>query len=428
MTLSDTARILNGSPLSRPKNAIFVAIILVVLLLASLFSLFRGYFSALSPAAIQVFAISQVAVLMMTLLPLAVLWFLDRREPESRWLYLIAVLWGALIATGLALPLNEFIFKSLSDFVTVHPDIKAILGANAGKSLAAPIAGPLVEETTKGLGVLLLFWLLRSEFDNVRDGFIYGALVGIGFNLLEAPFYITNGFRNTGDIPLYFQIADRFALFGLAGHALYTGLFSMGLGLARQTTRRWLQIAAPIGGWLLGFSGHFLNNALGLFLALFVYVLTGKPIPDAPPTAAPDPAVVEPFLNQWVQHSAIRLIGFFPFFLIVGVMLWQSGIWERTVIQEQLADEGEPVITPEEYEGVKRDHIFRTRRIPGYNRRTAAAIVRAQDELAFRKWRLKHQGQNVNADALVTSWRNELRRLREATAPNAVLDRANGPL
>ena len=116
--------------------------------------------------------------------------------------------------------------------------------------------------------MLLLFWLLRSEFDNVRDGFIYGALVGIGFNLLEAPFYITNGFRNTGDIPLYFQIADRFALFGLSGHALYTGLFGMGLGLARQTTRRWLQIAAPIGGWLLGFSGHFLNNALGLFLAL----------------------------------------------------------------------------------------------------------------------------------------------------------------
>lgn len=416
MTLSDTARILNGSPLSRPKNAIFVAIILVMLLLASLFSLFSGYFSALSPAAIQVFAISQVAVLMMTLLPLAVLWFLDRREPESRWLYLIAVLWGALIATGLALPLNDFIYKSIGDFIAVHPDIKAIFGANAGKMLGAPLAGPLVEEITKGLGVLILFWLLRSEFDNVRDGFIYGALVGIGFNLLEAPLYITNGFRTTGDLPLYLQLADRFALFGLAGHALYTGMFGMGLGLARQTTRRWLRIAAPISGWLLGFSGHFLNNAIGVFLALLVYLLTGKPIPDEPKTAVPDPAVMEPFLNQWAQHSAIRLIGFFPFFLIVGVMLWQSGIWERTVIREQLADEREPVITPEEYEGVKRDRVFRTRRIPGYTRRTAAALVKAQDELAFRKWRLKQQGQDVNSDRLVLSWREELAQLRDRVA------------
>jgi hypothetical protein len=162
-----------------------------------------------------------------------------------------------------------------------------------------------------------------------------------------------------------------------------------------------------------------------LFLSLFVYVLTGKPLPDAPKTAAPDPAVVEPLLNQWVQHSALRLVGFLPFFLIVGVMLWQSGIWERNVIREQLADEQEPVITPAEYEGVKRDRSFQTRRIPDYDRRTSAAIVRAQDELAFRKWRVQQQGQDVNADALVTSWRNELRRLREANAPNAVLDGAN---
>ena len=114
--------------------------------------------------------------------------------------------------------------------------------------LTAPIAGPLVEETAKGLGVLLLFWLFRSEFDNVRDGFIYGALVGIGFNLQETPFYITKGFISTGDIPLYYQIADRLAIFGFAGHPLFTGLFGMELGLARQTTRRWLRVAAPVGG------------------------------------------------------------------------------------------------------------------------------------------------------------------------------------
>lgn len=413
MTSTDIARILYGSPLSRPKNAIFAVIILATLLVLSLYSLFRNYFSALSSADVQVFVISQVAVLLMTLLPLAILWFLDRREPESRWLYLIAVLWGAVIATGIALPINAAIFKGLGDFVTLHPEIKAILGEDAGRTLAPPIAGPIVEEILKGFGVLLLFWLFRNEFDNVRDGFIYGALVGVGFNLLETPLYITNGFHSTGDMPLYFQIADRFALFGFAGHALYTGLFGMGLGLARQTTRRWLRYAAPIGGWLLGFSGHFLNNAIGVLLSLFIYLTTGKPMAAAPQTATPDPAVVEPLLNQWVQHSALRLLGFFPFFLIVGVMLWQSGIWERTVIQEQLAGEEEPVITPEEYEAVKADRIFKTRRIDGTDRRTSAAIVKAQNELAFRKWRVQHQGQDVNQDELVASWRDTLGHLRD---------------
>ncbi|MGG6295605.1 PrsW family intramembrane metalloprotease [Leptolyngbya sp. AN02str] len=417
MPQADVARIFYSSPLSRPRNAIFAITVLATLLVASLYSLFRNYFSALSPADVQVFFSSQIAVLLMTLLPLAILWFLDRREPESRWLYLIAVLWGAVIATAIALPINAFIFQAVGDFVALHPDIKAILGEGAGNMLALPIAGPIVEEIAKGLGVLLLFWLFRSEFDNVRDGFIYGALIGIGFNLLETPLYITNGFHSTGDMPLYFQIADRFALFGFAGHALYTGLFGMGLGLARQTTRRWLRYAAPIGGWLLGFSGHFLNNALGVLIALSVYLTTGKPLADIPETAAATPAVVEPFLSQWVQHSAMRLVGFFPFFLIVGVMLWQSGIWERNVIREQLADEQEPVITPDEYEAVKGDRLFRTRRIAGCDRRTSTTIVKAQDELAFRKWRLKQHGQDVDTDPLVASWRNELLRLRGAKMP-----------
>jgi hypothetical protein len=106
-------------------------------------------------------------------------------------------------------------------------------------------------------------------------------------------------------------------------------------------------------------------------------------------------------------------VSYLPFFLIVGVILWQSGIWERNVIREQLADDHEPVITSEEYEAVKRDRIFRTRRITGYDRRTSAAIVRAQNELAFRKWRVKQMGQSPDKDELVVSWRDTLGHLRD---------------
>jgi RsiW-degrading membrane proteinase PrsW (M82 family) len=401
---------LYGSPLGHPRNAVFIVIVLSALIVISTSALTSNIFSRLSPLDFEIFFIALVATSLLTLSTLAILWFLDRREPESKWLYLIAVLWGALIASGLALPINGYIFSTIDNVVKLHPDIQAIFGTDARTVLAAPLSGPPVEETVKGLGVLLLFWLLRAEFDGVRDGFIYGALVGIGFNLFEAPLYVLQGYL-AGDTPLYFQLADRFALFGLAGHVLYTGLFGMGLGLARQTIRRWLRYIAPVAGWLLGFSAHFLNNALGLFLYLYVFLTTGKPVPqEAAPKAVSQ--VIEPFFSQWIHHSALRLIGFFPFFLIVGVMLWQSGIWERQVIREELADETEPVITPEEYEAVKHDRILRTRRIPHINRRTAATIVRAQNELAIRKWRVKHTGQSVDRDPLVASWQDELMRLR----------------
>ncbi|WP_407896297.1 PrsW family intramembrane metalloprotease [Scytonema sp. NUACC26] len=351
------------------------------------------------------------ASILLALVPLVILWFLDRREPESRWLYSIAVLWGALIATGLTFPISGYMHAAVDSYVKVHPDVQAIFGANAKMVIGSPIAAPLVEETMKGLGVLLLFWLLRAEFDGVRDGFIYGALVGLGFDLFEAPLYILRGYVQTGDAPLSFQLADRFAVFGLSGHALFTGMFGMGLGLARQTTRRRLRYAAPVGGWLLGFSAHFLNDAIALIVYLYTFITTGKPFHDeSTPQAVSE--VTESFFSLWVSHSALRLLGFFPFFLIVGVMLWQSGIWERQVIREGLADETEPVITPEEYEQVKSDRIFRTRRIPHLKGRTSRAIVRAQDELAIRKWRVKHIGQSVESDPLVASWRDELVRLR----------------
>ncbi|MDX2229781.1 MAG: PrsW family intramembrane metalloprotease [Leptolyngbyaceae cyanobacterium bins.349] len=409
MTSTDIGRTLYGSPLSRPKVTKFAVIALAVLVVICTSFIVKDILTPLTPDALRVFFLALLWGGLLSIIPLAVLWFLDRREHETIWLYVLAVLWGALIATAIAKPINDLIFNGVSQFLTVHPDIQQMLGDNAKIAIAAPLAGPIVEETTKGLGLLLLFWLLRSEFDNVRDGFIYGALVGIGFNFLEAPFYVAKVFTETGVAPWGGQLAMRHSLLGLGGHALYTGLFGLGLGLSRQTTRPWLRYVAPVVGWLLGFSAHLVNNGIGLLVTLIIVLSGGKAAASTKGVVPIDPPVWVGLLQGSLQNAILL----FPFVLITVVMLWQSGIWERTVIREQLADETEPVITPEEYEGVKGDRIFRTRRIPGYTRRISTAIVKAQDELAFRKWRVQQQGRDVNADALVISWRDELTRLRE---------------
>ena len=43
---------------------------------------------------------------LLALVPLRILWYLDRRERESPWLFAAAFFWGGLIATGLSLPFN----------------------------------------------------------------------------------------------------------------------------------------------------------------------------------------------------------------------------------------------------------------------------------------------------------------------------------
>ena len=265
--LSKTASILYGSPLKQPRVAKVTILVLAVLLIISVFQILP-ILAKLDADATRIFFEALLWAMLLSIVPLAILWFLDRREPESPWLYAIAVLWGGLMATGLALPLNLGIFNLVDAYLQVHPDLQAALGENAMLTLGAPIAGPLDEEITKGLGVLLLFWLLKSEFDNVRDGFIYGALVGIGFNLFESALYVAQSSMTWGFVPWGAQLGLRHSMFGFGGHALFTGIFGLFLGLSRQTTRPWLHYAAPIIGWLLGYTAHFLYNVQGLLSAL----------------------------------------------------------------------------------------------------------------------------------------------------------------
>jgi hypothetical protein len=90
-------------------------------------------------------------------------------------------------------------------------------------------------------------------------------------------------------------------------------------------------------------------------------------------------------------------------------------VWERKVIREELADETAPngAVTPREYRDIVADRIFRTRRIQMMRPHASAALVNAQNELAFRKRRLKVHGLDPDGDPLIAAWRIEIARLRK---------------
>jgi protease PrsW len=185
----DRDRLLMGSPLRRPGTCkLICAVLVVVLAFATIIHL--SVFATMRPDMLSVFERALARSTALSVIPLAVLWFLDRRERESPLLFAAAFLWGGCIATGLAVPFNTAFFQLADLWVREHPLISQILGPDAAVILAAPISAPIIEEIAKALGVLLIFWLLRAEFDNMRDGIVYGALVGLGFNWFEAALYV----------------------------------------------------------------------------------------------------------------------------------------------------------------------------------------------------------------------------------------------
>ncbi|MFQ6539378.1 MULTISPECIES: PrsW family intramembrane metalloprotease [Aphanothece] len=411
MSITAANRFLCGSPLANPRIARFVAIVLALLLEASVIVLVKFNLMSLEASALGVFIRGLLMSTALSSLLLLALWFLDRRERESIWLYAVMFLWGALIATAVASPLDALLSSKAAHLQLLHAGVLKKLSENSGQIFPLLFLAPAIQELIKGIGVFVAFVMLKSEFDGVRDGFVYGALVGIGFNLVDSSFYLANAYAQTGVASWWQYFVTHHALLGFGGQALYTGLFGMGLGLARQTTRPWLRVVAPVTGWFAGLLANILGTLMGWLTIFLAVSMAAQGL--VPPFSPGDPLVSSSsFWALLISGSYLSFFWSFPFVALAGLMLWQSGEWERGVIRGELADELDPVITPAEYQAVLADRMLRTRRIPAVSRSLSAGIVNAQNELALRKWRLRHDGKPLEGDPLLVSWREELARLR----------------
>ncbi len=156
----------------------------------------------------------------------------DRWDPQPLPLLLIAVFWGGAVAYGLAL-----VFNTLNGMVFF-----ALTGDEGlADRLMGVISAPLVEETGKGLGLLVLMLLARRYFNGPLDGLIYGALIGGGFAFSENILYY-NRFLELGGgeaVALTFVFRGILSIFGHAMYASFTGI------IVGFVVRKW--------GSLLGF-------------------------------------------------------------------------------------------------------------------------------------------------------------------------------
>jgi len=183
---------------------------------------------------------------------LAVWLWLDRNDPEPAWVLAATFVWGAGAATFVSGIVND-VFQGTLHALTQNAMLASFLSGS--------VSAPLIEEATKGLGVLLIFLFLRREFDGVIDGIVYAGVVALGFATVENVLYYGRAVTEQGFGGLFVVFFLRGVL-GPFSHAIYTSMTGIGLGIARETHASALRVLAPLLGFGAAVFLHALWNTL----------------------------------------------------------------------------------------------------------------------------------------------------------------------
>ncbi|WP_051704549.1 PrsW family intramembrane metalloprotease [Glycomyces sp. NRRL B-16210] len=176
-----------------------------------------------------------------------------RRRP---WLVLAFCLgWGACVSTAISLGVNTGVA-----YLLYRNDLN--------QDLAAVISAPVIEEITKLLGPLLVYWVARRHFTGMLDALVYCGLAGAGFAIAENVLYASGAYVSGAEMfdaaAGIAQVTILVVIRGLAtmfAHPLMTGLSAIGLGkAARKPGRKGVQTAWIIGMLLCGMGLHALWN------------------------------------------------------------------------------------------------------------------------------------------------------------------------
>jgi len=322
--------------------------------------------------------------------------FMDRFEREPWFLRLGAFLWGAVIAIPPALFIEQKIDTTLQNILA--PGVSEVI-----RNVFAGLNAGVTEETIKGAGLLLLFFVLRDEFDNVTDGIVYGALIGAGFALVENFRYFAFDFKQ---FPV-FLIVYRIVL-GWLGHSTFTACFGAALGYVRHTRIRWRQIAIPLLGYLLAVGLHTFFDFVTFQASAALSTSSGN--------------------SNVALLSLLALIGdYIPPFLAQMFLLYiliKALAHEAAVIREFLAVEvSNGVVKVDEYALLQNSfqrtkaerRVLRGRGIKQWLR--VKALYQTEIGLAFRKWHV-NMGDKPKLGYLQPedAYRQRIKRLRHEIA------------
>jgi len=181
-------------------------------------------------------------------------YWLDRFEKEPKHLLGSVFLWGAVVAAGSAFMINTLMGAGIYLFTNSETATDLATGL---------LIAPVVEELLKGIAVLVVFLIVRHEFDSILDGIVYAAIVGWGFAASENAYYIHElGYRQAGLAGLIWLAFVRVVLVGWQ-HPFYTAFTGIGLAVSRLSKDKFIRVIAPFAGISIAIILHSMHNTLG---------------------------------------------------------------------------------------------------------------------------------------------------------------------
>ncbi|WP_083927460.1 PrsW family intramembrane metalloprotease [Nocardiopsis prasina] len=145
---------------------------------------------------------------------------------------LAAVAWGLFAVTALALTANEALDAVLAK----------TMGPQAADTWGAAVSGPLDEELLKLAGVVLVAVAFPHAIRGPVDGFVFGALTGLGFQVTENFFMAVQEVTSSGGlggVNLVVQSsAMRVLLTGMGTHWALSAVAGTAVGLMVAAGRR----------------------------------------------------------------------------------------------------------------------------------------------------------------------------------------------
>lgn len=200
--------------------------------------------------------------------------WLDRYDPEPLWLLSLSFAWGALVAVIASFVVNTIVG------IGITAAVGGAEGAYFGNIASAVISAPIVEEGSKGLGLVILLVFFRRYFDDILDGIVFAGMIGLGFATVENVMYYGGALGQSGIGALVILFFMRGVLSPFA-HVTFTSMTGIGCGISRESHNKFVRVAAPLLGYFAAVVLHGIWNGIsvvgGLSSFLVGYLLLEIP-------------------------------------------------------------------------------------------------------------------------------------------------------
>ncbi len=234
-----------------------VVFVLFTVVLSSIEARTEEYTISLTGIAIALMA-TVVAFVPAMIYVLPLLW-IDRYDPEPLWLLALAFAWGALVAVLVSFVINTGVGIGVSEMIGGQQ------GLVYGDIVGAVISAPIVEEASKGAGLLILLIFFRRYFDDILDGIVFAGVIALGFATVENVLYYGRALVMGGMIALMFTMVLRGILSPFA-HVTFTAMTGIGCGIARESHNTAVRVIMPFIGYCLAVLLHAFWNGMAVFL------------------------------------------------------------------------------------------------------------------------------------------------------------------